>query len=93
VSEITGAMKDQIANLLREQASKNGMDPNSIDPEKIQVKSEGSRIDVEYSGVKVSAPAPSQEAVDSWFKENGKQFAGALIALVAFGVGAAIARR
>ena len=86
-------MEKRIAELMRDEATRRGLDPNRIDSEKVSVDSTGPTVTVAYGDAKVTVPAPSQFALDQWFGENGKYIAGSLTTLLAVVVGAAIGRR
>lgn len=85
--EITDAVFEEV----KVAAEKEGVDPQKIKREDISVEQKGSKIHVKWKEVEIEMPAPSQEYVDSWFKENGQVIAGSLITLGAVAVGGVIA--
>lgn len=78
-----------IAEKMRAQAVQGGLDPSAIDPGGVVVNTEGQTVEIAYGDAKVVLPAPSQRAMDEWFKENGQLIAGSLTTLLAVAVGAA----
>ncbi|NTU70968.1 MAG: hypothetical protein HGB10_03990 [Coriobacteriia bacterium] len=78
-----------IAEKMKSQAEEGGLDPNRINPEDVCVSTTGRTVEVSYGDAKVVLPAPSQRTLDEWFKENGQQIAGAMMALGGVVVGMA----
>ena len=78
-----------IAENMKSQAQEGGLDPNRINPDDVCVNTTGRTVEVAYGDAKVVLPAPSQRTLDEWFKENGQQIAGAMMALGGVVVGVA----
>ncbi|MDK1397982.1 hypothetical protein [Pseudomonas protegens] len=72
---------------LKAEAIKLGIDPQLVRLEDISVSKSAEKIRVKWRDIEVEAPAPSQEAFDSWFEENGKVIAGAVVALAGVTIG------
>lgn len=84
-------INDALLNEIHKAAKERGIDPNLIKKEDLSVEKTGNKIHVKWNDVEIEIPAPSQETLDSWFKENGQVIAGALLTLGAVVVGGAIA--
>lgn len=70
-------LRKQIEAELKEK----GISKKELNSEDIQLKKIGNKIDIKYKDIEVSIPAPSQEAIDSWWKDAGKYITGGLLAL------------
>ncbi|WP_434559805.1 hypothetical protein [Pseudomonas sp. R1-6] len=77
------AMLEQLKN----EATKMGIDPDLVRLEDISVMKRAEKIRVKWRDIEIEAPAPSQETFDSWFEENGKVIAGAVVALAGVTIG------
>lgn len=82
-ASVNEAMLEQ----LRAEAEKMGIDPSRIRLEDVGVTQKGEKIRFKWGDIEVEAPAPSPEAFDSWFEENGKVIAGAVVALAGVTIG------
>jgi hypothetical protein len=82
-------MRRQIESELEKQ----GVPKEDFDPSDVAFTQEGRNIKVTYRGIEISIPAPSQEAIDSWWKENSKVVMGAVIALAGVVVGGWVASK
>lgn len=87
----TETVNDALLSEFKKAAKEKGIDPNLIKKEDLSAEKKGNKIHIKWKDVEVEVPAPSQETVDSWFKENGQVIAGALLALGAVAVGGVIA--
>lgn len=67
-----------------------GIPSTDFDPGDVKLHRIGQNFKVTYKGIEISVPAPSQEVIDSWWKENGKVLVGAVIALAGVIVGGII---
>jgi hypothetical protein len=76
-------LRKQIEAELKER----GISKKELNSEDIQLKKIGNKIDIKYKDIEVSIPGPSQEAIDSWWKDAGKYIAGGLLALAGVVVG------
>jgi hypothetical protein len=83
-------LEDQIEQHLQLELGKRQVSPK-LKNKKVTVDVNDRKITAKWGKVEVSAPAPSQEAVDSAFKGVAKEialvFAGALIPLIGVAVG------
>jgi len=75
---------------VKKTAREKGIDPNLINREEITAERKNDKIHIAWKDMVIKVPAPSQETIDSWFKENGKVIAGAILTLGAVTVGGAI---
>lgn len=85
--------EDLEKNLRKEietELKKSGVSTDELDPKDVQLKKSGNKIEINYKDIEITIPAPSQEAIDSWWKEAGKYIAGGLIALAGVVVGGII---
>ena len=78
---------------IKNELENRGISRNDFDPGEIQLKKTDQKFKVTYKGLEIDMPVPSQEALDSWWKENGQFFAGAIIALIGVAFGLFIASR
>jgi hypothetical protein len=62
---------------------KRGINPDLVKKEDIEVNHKNEKIRMKWNDIEIEVPAPSQEVVDSWFKQNGQVLTGAFIALIA----------
>lgn len=84
-------INDALLDEIQKAAKERGIDPSLIKKEDLNVEKTGNKIHVKWKDVEIEIPAPSQETLDSWFKENGQVIAGALLTLGAVTVGGIIA--
>jgi hypothetical protein len=71
-------MRNEILRAARER----GIDPDLVKKEDIKVSRSNEKIRIKWQDIEIEVPAPSQEVVDSWFKQNGQVLTGAFIALI-----------
>ncbi|MCK4349008.1 MAG: hypothetical protein KAW47_10360 [Thermoplasmatales archaeon] len=79
-------LRKQIETELQE----SGVSRHELNPEDVQLKKSGNKIEINYKDIEITLPAPSQEVIDSWWKDAGKYIAGGLIALAGVVVGGII---
>nr|WP_297461214.1 hypothetical protein [uncultured Halomonas sp.] len=84
-------INDLLLNEFKKAAKEKGIDPALIRKEDLTAEKKGNKIHIKWNDVEIDVPAPSQEALDSWFKENGQVIAGAVLTLGAVAVGGVIA--
>ena len=79
-------LRKQIATELNNR----GISTNELNPEEVELRKSGTNLEIKYKGIEITIPTPSQEAIDSWWKEAGKYVAGGLIVLAGVVVGGII---
>lgn len=84
---MTNTVNEAMLEQLKAEAAKLGIDPNLVRLEDVCVVKGAEKLRVKWRDIEIEAPAPSQEAFDSWFEENGKVIAGAVIALAGVTIG------
>lgn len=80
-------VNEALLQQLKAEAKRLGLDPNLVRREDIDASQKGDKIKVKWRDVEIEVPGPSQEAFDSWFEENGKVIAGAVVALAGVTIG------
>jgi len=84
---MTATANEAMLGKLRAEAVKLGIDPSLVQLEDVSVAKSGEKMRFKWRDIEVEAPAPSQEAFDSWFEQNGQVIAGAVIALAGVTIG------
>ncbi|HEY5548776.1 MAG TPA: hypothetical protein VIL17_04195 [Coriobacteriia bacterium] len=82
---------DELAEQMRDEAKRRGIDPSLVQEKDVQVNREDSTIRIKWKDVDIAMPAPSRDAVDAWFTQNGQVIAGSVLTLAGVVVGGAIA--
>lgn len=82
---------EELARQMQSEAKRRGIDPAVVQEEDVQVNRDTSNIRIRWKGVDIAIPAPSREAVDAWFAQNGQAIAGSVLTLAGVVVGGAIA--
>ena len=72
---------------------KKGVSTEEFDPKDVKLKKSGNKIKINYKDIEIVMPAPSQEAIDSWWKEAGKYITGGIIVLAGVAVGGWVASK
>lgn len=85
--DLTGEFVEQ----MRSEAERRGMDPSRVREEDVEVDRDNSKIHFKWKDIGVSLPAPSRDAIDSWFKQNGQAIAGSVMTIAGVAVGVAAA--
>lgn len=84
---MAATVNEAMLKQLKIEAEKLGFDPAQIRLEDVDVAQKGDKIRIKWGDVEIETPAPSPEAIDSWFEENGKVIAGAVVALAGVTIG------
>ncbi len=64
-----------------------GADPDGIRDKDVTVIEKGRKLIFTYGDIRWSMPAPSQEAIDSWWEKAGPVIVNGLLLLAAVAVG------
>ena len=84
---LTGEFMQQ----MREEARRRGIDPSRVRAEDVEVDRDNSKIHFKWKDISVTLPAPSREAIDKWFEQNGQAIAGSIMTIAGVAVGVAAA--
>jgi hypothetical protein len=86
-----GEFEKEFQQRLEQEARKKGIDPAQLKDTTVHLDQQGKTIFVKWGDVEVTLPAPSEQAVDSWFDKYGGVIVGAFVALVGVALGAVVA--
>ena len=84
-------LEDNVRKEVAEQLVKRGFELAEIEDKPINVDQKGKELVIRFGDITLKMPAPSQEAIDSWWKEAGKYIVGGLLTLAGVVVGVKIA--
>jgi len=76
-------LRERIETVLKNE----GVSSDEFDPKDVKLKKSGNKIKINYKDIEIVMPAPSQEAIDSWWKEAGKYITGGILVLAGVVVG------
>lgn len=89
MAKVSGLEKE-FQQRLEQEARKKGLDPAQPKGTTVHLEQRGKTTCVQWGGVEVTLPAPSEQAVDSWFDKYGGVIAGACVAPVGVAPGAVV---
>lgn len=72
---------DEFLQEIKKAAENSGLDPELVTKEDLSARRAGNKIHIRWKDVEVEIPAPSQDELNSWFRESGQAIGGALMAL------------
>jgi len=83
-------LSKEIRKDVKEKLSENGIKESDINTDNIDIKTKDNKLIIKYKDAEVSLPAPSQEAIDSWWKKSADMVVGAVVGAVCVVVGVAV---
>jgi hypothetical protein len=89
----SGNLEKVLIEKIEDELRKKGVSTEEFDPKDVKLKKSGNKIKINYKDIEIVMPAPSQEAIDSWWKEAGKYITGGIIVLAGVAVGGWVASK